>query len=48
MSPHNTMAYEDDRVESLHMPLLLSFFCIFSYTLIGQDMKLRKKSDDLF
>ena len=28
------------------MPLLLSFFCIFSYTLIGQDMKFRNKSSE--
>ena len=41
------MSYEEDR-GSLHMTFLLLFFCIFSYTLISQDMTLGKKSADLF
>jgi hypothetical protein len=42
------MAYEDDKAWLLHVPFLLSFFCIFPYTFMGQGMTLRKKSDDLF
>jgi len=44
----NIMAYEVIILYHLHMPFLLSFFCIFYYTFIGQDIKSRKKSADLF
>ena len=42
------MAYEVIILYHLHMPFLLSFFCIFYYTFIGQDIKSQKKSADLF
>lgn len=48
MSPKNKMAYEVIMLYHLHMPLLLSFFRVFSHDSIRQDMTLLKKPDDLF
>ena len=42
------MAYEVIMLYHLHMPLLLSFFRVFSHNSIRQDMTLLKKPDDLF